>query len=309
MARSLLLVLPRRAVLAVGARLPALERLLARGVAAPPDPDAGHPWLERVFDLPRRPWPWAALARDADRGDAGDAAWLRADPAHVRADIAGARLLAVGELRLAADDAAALGAALAPLFGDLGFEFSTPRPERWYVRLPQGVPAPEFSPPWRALGEDPRAHAPQGTDAARWQRVASECQVLLHAHPVNARRAAAGLPTVNCLWFWGAGPLPPRVGARVDAIAGDDPLLAALARAAGVPVSRGAPPDAPRTLIDLRAVRDPALLESQWLQPAWRALRRGRIAELRVLFADGACRDVTRWRAFASWRRPRPLAP
>lgn len=309
MSRSLLLVLPRRAALAGGPRMPALERLLARGAMLAPEADAEHPWLGRVFALPKRPWPWAALSRDSDAGDAGDDAWLRADPAHVRADIAGARLLAVGDIGLGLEEAEALRSALAPLFGDFGLELSAPHPERWYLRLPRGSGLPAFSPPWAALGDDPRAHPPQGAEAARWRRAMNECQVLLHAHPVNARRAAAGRATVNSLWFWGAGVRPARVAAQVDAIAGDDPLLVALARAAGVPVSRSTPPEGSRTLLDLRALRDPAALDAQWLTPAWRALRAGRIAALRVLFADGASCASTRWMAFAAWRRPRPLPP
>jgi len=60
MPASLVLLLPRRAVLAGPERLPALERILARGVRLPLDAARGHPWLEHLIDLPRRPWPWAA---------------------------------------------------------------------------------------------------------------------------------------------------------------------------------------------------------------------------------------------------------
>jgi hypothetical protein len=305
---GLVLLLPRRAVLAGATRTPALERILARGRRTAPDPAAPHPCLSRLFDLAASPWPLAPLAREHDAGDAGDAAWLRADPAHLRADIAGARLLAVGEFGLSIEEARALAAILAPLFGDHGAELSVPHPDRWYLRLPSGVPLPRFSPPWHALGDDPRAHEPAGAHSARWVRLRAECEVLLHAHPVNARRAAAGRPPVNGIWFWGAGTRPARVVARVDAVASEDPLLAALARAAGVPSSRS--PDAPgamRPLVDLRALRDPAMLEAQWIAPAWRALRRGRVARLEVLFADGEAFELGTAAAWAGWKRPRAL--
>ncbi|MCE3002458.1 MAG: phosphoglycerate mutase [Xanthomonadaceae bacterium] len=308
MPASLVLLLPRRAVLAGPERLPALERILARGVRLPLDAARGHPWLEHLIDLPRRPWPWAAITRAADAGDAGQGVWLRADPAHVRADIAGARLLAVGDLGLAAQESAALQRTLAPLFGDLGFECSAPRPERWYLRLPPGAEMPHFSPPWQALGEDVRAHLPQGGPAARWQRVMNECQVVLHDHPVNQARAAAGRMTANSLWFWGGGSAPTRVSARIDAVASEDPLLSALAAAAGVPVSRSATAGPARQLLDLRALRDPRALDAAWIEPAWRALRLGELATLEALFADGEAFRVGRAAAFAAWRRPRPLA-
>jgi hypothetical protein len=305
---GLVLLLPPRAVLAGAMRLPALERMVARGRRTAPDPDAAHPCLARLFDLGAAPWPLAPVAREHDCADAGDATWLRADPAHLRADIAGAHLLAVGELGLSTEEARALAATLAPLFGDHGAALSVPHPERWYLRLPAGAPLPRFSPPWRALGDDLRAHEPEGPMAARWVRLRAECEVLLHAHPVNARRAADGRPPVNGIWFWGAGRRPARVIARVDAVASEDPLLVALARAAGVAVSRSAAaPGANRLLVDLRALRDAATLEAQWTQPAWRALRRGRVARLEVLFADGEGYDLGTAAAWAGWLRPHPL--
>ncbi|HOZ06361.1 MAG TPA: phosphoglycerate mutase, partial [Arenimonas sp.] len=53
--------------------------------------------LERhVSILPRR-WPLAALTRQYDAQDAENYAWLRADPAHVRAEMGVVRLLACGD--------------------------------------------------------------------------------------------------------------------------------------------------------------------------------------------------------------------
>ena len=49
------------------------------------------------FDMLPRGWPVAAVTRQRDAGDAAQAAWLRADPAYIRPDINGARLLAHGE--------------------------------------------------------------------------------------------------------------------------------------------------------------------------------------------------------------------
>src|SRR5688572_30306304 len=50
----------------------------------------------RVFDILPRGWPVAAVTRQRDAADAALSAWLRADPAYVRPDINGARLLAYG---------------------------------------------------------------------------------------------------------------------------------------------------------------------------------------------------------------------
>ena len=38
-----------------------------------------------------------------------------------------------------------------------------------------------------------------------WQVIQNEMQMLLHGSEVNQQREMAGLPTLNSLWFWGAG--------------------------------------------------------------------------------------------------------
>ena len=38
-----------------------------------------------------------------------------------------------------------------------------------------------------------------------WQALQNEVQMLLHSAPLNQQREMTGLPTVNSLWFWGAG--------------------------------------------------------------------------------------------------------
>ncbi len=306
---ALTILLARRAALASAAQpLPVLQLLLARGVCRPADAGAEHPFLSRFFGLQRSPWPFAALTRALDAPDARDGIWVRADPAHLRPDIAGAHLLAVGTLQLDPDEVDELRRALAPLFGDVGMQLSTPHPDRWYLHLPPAAKLPLLSPPWRALGEDLRAHWPQGPEAARWQRLLNECQMLLHAHPVNLKRAASGRVTANTLWFWGAGAWPTQVSTQLAAIASDDPLLLALARASSTPAGPSMPQhDSGRALLDLRGVRDPLVLDASWLAPAWRALRSGRLHSITLQFADGEQIITSRGGAFAFWRRPQAL--
>src|SRR5690606_10085171 len=111
--------------------------------------------LRRHFELEPGAWPIAALSRQADAGDAAGSAWLRADPAWVRPDINGARLLACGEdLQLTGEDSAALLPALRLLFGNSGFPIDAPHPARWYLRLPLDTELPVFPPPAEAIGTD-----------------------------------------------------------------------------------------------------------------------------------------------------------
>src|SRR5690606_7681785 len=119
------------------------------------------------------------------------------------------------------------------LFGDAGFELDAPHPARWYLRLPPGAEAPVFSDPGDALGEDVFDHMDTSPGGRRWRTLASEAQVTLHNHPLNARRAALGMAPVNALWFWGGGRLPAAVAERGATCYSDDDTARALAAAGG----------------------------------------------------------------------------
>ena len=94
----LTLLLPESRVLADAPLPPPLAKILGRAnreVVAPGRPAQ----LSRNFRLLPDRWSDAALTRAADAGlaDAAGNAWLRADPAWIRPDINGARLMATGE--------------------------------------------------------------------------------------------------------------------------------------------------------------------------------------------------------------------
>jgi hypothetical protein len=237
----------------------------------------------------------AAITRQRDAGDAVLHQWLRADPCHVRPDMTGARVLAIGELGLSHEESQALLAPLRPLFGDLGFQLSAPVPSRWYVALPVESKVPAFSPPEQVLGDDLFGHLPAGPEGRRWRALLNEAQVLLHNHPVNQARAQAGQITANSLCFWGAGRLPDQVRSPCTGVASQEAELLSLAQLAGAAAGRDGP-----QLLDLRQQREWAAVE-QRLLPGLRELGTDEIA---LDFADGArfsLRSGQRWRV---WRRP-----
>lgn len=287
----------------------ATARALGRADCGAAQADGRRAQLLRHFQLIPRHWPVAALTRQHDAGDAGDALWLRADPAFVRPDINGARLLACGGmLQLSAADSAALLPALRPLFGDAGLAFDAPTPARWYLRLPRQAALPDFSAPDDALGSDLFEHLAQGDEGRRWRALLSEAQVLLHNHPWNAQRAAAGKLPVNSLWFWGAGVLPDHVHSTRSAVCSDDETANALAHAAGIAASMPArfalPPGQGDAVFDLPGVRDLAQLDRDWLQPACAAVAAGALARLSLDFADGRQCALTRGQRWRFWRTP-----
>ncbi|MET4727760.1 hypothetical protein ABIE09_001564 [Lysobacter enzymogenes] len=266
----------------------------------------------RAFDILPRGWPVAAATRQRDAGDAAHGAWLRADPVYVRPDINGARLLAYGRaLSLSERDSAALLPALKPLFGDAGFPIDAPAPDRWYIALPRESRLPRFVSPEQALGEDMFQHLPEGDGAEgrRWRALLSEAQVVLHNHPHNAARAAAGLAPINSLWFWGAGALPDHVRSDYAGVYSDDEALTAFGAQAGIaagalPPSWSAPAFEGAALFDLRAQRDLALIQRDWLQPLAQALDLGALARVAVLCADGERFELARSQRWRFWRKP-----
>lgn len=311
-ANTLTLLLPaiRELSPAPAAQVAALSLLVGRGrEGASAGPGLWAALAGLIDPHPREPGA-AALTRRIDAPhDVAGAAWLRADPAHVRVEPVSARLLAVGSLALEAREVGELLRTLKPVFGDEGMVLDAPSTRRWYLRLPLGARLPAFSTPEEALGSDLGLHLPGGDEGRRWRRLFTEAQVILHQHPVNAARAARGRAAVNALWFWGAGALPDRVDGALDEMHGTDPVLAAAAHLAGIRVealdSIGAALRAPRTLVDLRHVRQAEVLESAWIEPARRALHARRIGRLELRWLDGRRHLIVPGDLWRIWRRPR----
>ena len=282
----------------------ALALALGRADVSTLDADAA---LARSLGLSAMPAS-AALARlgegDLSAVQVRAHRWLRADPAGLRADINGARLLGVGPMLLPDDeDLAALAAPLRELFAPESLVLDTPHPARWYLRLPLDAELPCFSTPVAALGEDVFDHRPQGVQARRWRRLDSEAQVLLHQSPRNGLRAAAGRAPINALWFWGEADLPDATKAGLPGLASEDVLLRGAARLASI--EPAAPPTqwphAARGLYDLRGVALERLPDA-WLLPALAALRERRMT-MQWICEEGPVFALRHAQSRRFWRR------
>ena len=290
-----------------------LRRLLARADRLDDGPKGYLAGLAAWFDAPQ-PLPAGALTRQLAVGDAAGALWMCADPAWVEPDMNGARLLACGQMQLTAADAATLAGPLVPVFEEQGMHLEQTSPDRWHLRLSQDLAVPAFPAPEQALGENLLQHLPQGSEGRRWRILQNDIQVLLHQHPLNAQRRAAGQPPVNSLWLWGAGTLPATVATPLRGVLSDDPLLRALAARAGIahrlrtPASTTretaatsvAPPDATSGwLIDLQDLPVPTIGGTWW--PLIQTLARQR--PLRLGFASGERWELRPWHRWRFWRR------
>jgi len=303
-----------------GLELPVLSWLLGRGRRRHVSPLTFEAWLSRRFGHDAAEPPAAALRLLGEDGEPGSADWICADPAHLAFEHGHPMLADPARLDLQADEIAELAVALAPTFSALG-KFSLRSSGHGYIEL--AAPAALVATPSSAIiGRGAAALLPRGPDAARWVRLANEAQIALHALALNRRREEAGLPTVNTLWFWGAGRLPAAKPSTYTKVGGGGTLARGLARHARVPwqpENSHLPPAGSTLLIDERllapaqqmdahAWREAMLtIERERLAPLAAALRGGRVKQLDLTgLGDEITLDIelTRGDALRFWRRP-----
>ena len=305
--------------------LPALETLLAHGGATARPATTLEEALAGLWGLPPDSAPYAALRVAGSGGDPGDASWMCVDPAHLRFARETLVLTDNRELDIEADEALQLVAALNATFADVG-EFTVASPGEWNLRLRKS-PQLATHPIAHVLGRSIEPVLPSGADGAEWRRTINEIQMLLHTHPVNEAREAAGRPAINSIWPWGTGSLTVRIEPRHATVFADMALARGLSLASGS-VCAALPERLPQsaggtTLAVLDQLHYPALalnveawqmalkrLESAWFRPALDALKRRQLDHVRLfLIGDTACVDVqcddAAWWKF--WKRPLPL--
>ncbi len=305
--------------------LPAFTTLLGRGRLRHLPPGDTAAVLAEATGM-AAPLPAAALRRLALRDDPGSAAnceWLCLDPIRLRFDQRSLIVDDPRQLQLSGAEAAELAVALAPTFAALG-ELEVISPDAWNLRLTAAAPA--FQDLSLAAG---RSASPLPADKAYapWRHALNEAQIILHAHPVNQARQAAGQPLVNSLWPWGGGRLPQSIGSPHGMLWSNDPVAHGIARllqieAAALPsgfADRTA--RAPLAVIDmlehparsgdaLAWCEQLARFETDWLAPARDALQSGRLDVLHLL-APGELGSaelrVRRHDLWKIWRKPGTL--
>ena len=282
-------------------------------------------------------WPAAAITAlvdcEAPTGRTGP--WLRADPVHLRPDVADLVLFDAADAGISSEEARALAETVNGALRPGGPLIDAAHPHRWYVALE--APARMATTPLSlAAGAGISAAMPLGPDAPRWRRWMNEVQMALHDCPVNAERERRGAAPINSVWLWGGGSLPPVSGAPAPFVRAwsDDALVRGLARHAGVEC--GALPGGGASLSDgawlgsaprpgahlitfdalYRAARRSDLdgwraglarFSASWAKPLLDALDRGRVARVSIHDERGHRFVATRWGRFR-WRRRGGLA-
>lgn len=303
-----------------GLRLPALERLLARGnpsiflAATLEDQLCAAYGVQAV----------APVRAAADGLDVGEGYWLCADP--VSLQLQRAQMMLLPDVMPGKEEADALCAALEAHFAEDRLRFFAPHPHRWYMRL-DTAPQLTTAPLSRVAWSDAKYHQPHGADALYWQTIINEAQMLLHDHPVNRAREARGELVINSLWLWGGG-RESAMKSSFEVSGGDSGLARLLAETADV-----------RQMDSLQAMLDAEYESGLWVcealscaiqrgdsyawreavqqfeqecaKPVLKALQAGRLHHLaiEVLQPEGVRRfELTRSSAWKLWRPVRPLA-
>ncbi|PKO83240.1 MAG: hypothetical protein CVU17_09510 [Betaproteobacteria bacterium HGW-Betaproteobacteria-11] len=331
--------------------LPAFGALLRYGQLTPDGPHDAHAALAATVGL-SAPLPAAALRGLASRRTPDESCWLALDPVHLHLEQTRVRLGDPQQLALDETEAEQLAVSLAPAlcvpsgtFRALG-ELVRLTPSLWNLRLDPDVPPPvQTTPLPQAIG---RAVTPLPAAPANrvWLAALNEAQMVLHEHPVNRAREAAGRPVVNSLWPWGGG----RLGASRSTeghpwIPGQARNDGALVMPHGVPYRHLLADDAlasglgrwleldtrplgertlaPATLVFYAALALPAqlgeatrwrdallALERDWLAPALAILREGHIEAIHLLLPgepQGRQLLLRRRDLLRFWRSPAPL--
>lgn len=302
--------------------LPAFTALLGRGRLHRRPPHDTAATLAEISGL-ATPLPAAALRWYALREHPGAFNWLCLDPVRLRLQERGLFVDDPRQLELSDAECTALAVSLAPTFAALG-QLEVLAAGVWNLRLSGGAPA--FQALAEAIGRS-ASPLPLIPDYAPWRHAINEAQMVLHDHPVNRAREAAGRPPVNSIWPWGGGTLPQSGDSPHDVIWSDDPVAQGIARllqvdcvdlptgyvrtAARAPLAIFDALEQPARIGDALAWRDRlARFEADWLAPALGALREGRLDALRLI-APGelaaAELRVSRSDLWKFWRKPGAL--
>ena len=205
-------------------------------------------------------------------------------------------------------EAVELAAALRPLFGDAGMPLAVDAPSAWCLHRLSGAPPATFMDPADAVGVSLLECLPEGDPGRPWRHLFNEAQILLHAHPINAGRIAAGKIPINALWFWGEGPLPDSVETGLRWMASADDVLGGLAKLAGTIRLEPSREVLEATSEDGDALLDLAWLDdrkaaAEWLAMFQRWLREHRFHTIALVFARGERYRMRHAYRLRFWRR------
>lgn len=277
-------------------RYPALETLLSVSQYTQRTSTLQVMLCEAFAIQKQEDWPLAAIGWLGENAQPDAAYWLQADPAHF---VLQRDCFVLGELiSLSQADAQVLMETLNHHFAEDGLQFYLGKPDsrgysRWYLRL-DAAPGIATVLPEAVLGRDVRPFLPQGVAAMKWNRLLNEMQMLLHTHPLNLAREAAGKPQMNSVWLSAGGVLPTQVSKSQGLLVGSEPFVrgvSLLTRATQLDAAKNAQELFENPLLIKNkaplfiVLNDTEDVEKNWFEPFLAYLNKRKIRQLNLHFA------------------------
>ena len=296
--------------------LPGMQWLASRAHRAGASPGDWRTWLLSRFgpgaDMLQR-CPAGPAVRALATGAREEGCWACAQPVHLLIGLDHLRLAPLAGLQLSTEEARAIDGSIGATLAGSGYSLRPSEAGPWTLACPTEIQCDTVEPA-QAEGRDIRDCLPAGRDGAQIRKLMNELQMLLHEHPVNARRAERGLIPVNSFWLWGFGRSQDLEPTQLPTLCTDDPWLRGLWRLHGIaaqpPAAAAGALETEATLLIAAAdaVADPVLALERWESdlgaPLAAALRSGRIRSASIRLGDVSY-TMSRADRLAVWRRRR----
>ena len=191
----------------------------------------------------------------------------------------------------------------------------------WLMQLKQTMPAQHYPHYLSAIGKkfDPFQQSKQ---VLPWYQLVNEMQMFMHQHKINHGRLESGLPSINSLWFWGAGNLLPKGQKDINWYC-DDELLTDFARLSDISFANLNSIKAinfsdDSIIIDLallEALKIPGdnslqnilcSMEARLFEPLLQGIKTGK-CKLRLWTGSGIDLILSRYSTCQFWKKPRSL--
>jgi hypothetical protein len=256
--------------------------------------------------------PIAALTALGGGLAANQGGWLRADPCEIVVGTHNAYLVGNNHLQITLEEMAELQLLLNPLLLEDEVQLHMLSNQEWCLQL-TAIPQLVSYSPSQVMGKGIHHYLLQGKDAKKWQILLTEIQMLLYASAVNQRRAAARLPLISSVWFWGEGALPKsNRSSGLQQVWSDNILVRGLAILTETEITK-----LPRNfsecllqmkrpgkyLLDLRGISGEEEIIAQWLTPILTAVRSRKLTQVNLCLNDGSLYPLNYRRLRPWWRK------
>jgi len=201
-----------------------LRRWLARAdIEIDAEPQEILPRILRAIDQEPCNDGLAALRFWGQTGDRPTVWMAAADPVHLEAQLDHLRLRSLWPDEWQKEELRQLFDELQTLLADDAVGFIAVG-SNGYLRSDLPMPTATLSPEF-ANGCNPVDVLPVGHDAARYQALLSEIQMVLHNSPINQHRESRGIRAINSLWVWGGGAVTKAGDRDVPPLLADDEVV------------------------------------------------------------------------------------